>query len=412
MLIDVAGCFRFVKRKMKRRGLAMATQVNISAKWLQSLESPESGRVYYRDESLKQLHLCVTSTGAKIWQRYGRVNGRMTRVRIGAYPDITVKAARDLCQGINAEVAAGRSVKATRRTASGEMTLGKVFEWYMEFHAKPNKRTWKTDEKTWQHGMLHLANTPLSDITRPLLIELVSTITQKRGPGAGNKAVELIRMLFRTAVENEWTVKNPAQTLKKNPKKERSRFLSPEELPVFFQALSTFKERIQDFFLLAIYTGARRSNLMCMRWDEIDFNRKTWSIPQHKSKNKTALVLPLADEAVEILLCRRDETGDSPWVFPSQSKTGHYVEPKDAWSRIILKAKMYDLKIHDLRRTLASWQAANNVSLSIIGKSLGHVSESATRIYARLAIDPVRAAVQSAINSMKITVVKKIRENS
>jgi integrase len=56
--------------------------------------------------------------------------------------------------------------------------------------------------------------------------------------------------------------------------------------------------------------------------------------------------------------------------------------------------------MHDLRRTLGSWQAAGGTSLLIIGKSLGHRSESATRIYARLATDPVRESVEKATVAM------------
>lgn len=60
----------------------------------------------------------------------------------------------------------------------------------------------------------------------------------------------------------------------------------------------------------------------------------------------------------------------------------------------------YDYRLHDLRRTLGSWQAAGGASLLIIGKSLGHRSESATRIYARLATDPVRESVEKATVAM------------
>ena len=59
-----------------------------------------------------------------------------------------------------------------------------------------------------------------------------------------------------------------------------------------------------------------------------------------------------------------------------------------------------DLRIHDLRRTLGSWQAATGASLPIIGKSLGHKSLAATQIYARLNLDPVRASVSKATDAM------------
>ena len=76
------------------------------------------------------------------------------------------------------------------------------------------------------------------------------------------------------------------------------------------------------------------------------------------------------------------------------------MEPKTAWKRIIARAGIKDLRIHDLRRTLGSWQAAAGSSLPIIGKSLGHKSLGATQIYARLNLDPVRASVNKATEAM------------
>ena len=87
-------------------------------------------------------------------------------------------------------------------------------------------------------------------------------------------------------------------------------------------------------------------------------------------------------------------------MFPGCGKTEHLVEPKSAWQRVVKRAKLNDGRMHDLRRTLGSWQAAGGASLLIIGKSLGHRSERATRIYARLANDPVRESVEKATVAM------------
>ena len=90
----------------------------------------------------------------------------------------------------------------------------------------------------------------------------------------------------------------------------------------------------------------------------------------------------------------------SEYVFPGCGKTGHLVEPKTPWGHVVKRAKLNDCRMHDLRRTLGSWQAAGGASLLIIGKSLGHRSESATRIYARLATGPVPESVEKATVAM------------
>lgn len=112
------------------------------------------------------------------------------------------------------------------------------------------------------------------------------------------------------------------------------------------------------------------------------------------------MVVPLVELAVAILQGRLETSTGSPWVFPGRSKTGHLVEPKSAWKRICKRAGLEDVRIHDLRRTLGSWQVATGASLPVIGKTLGHTQPKTTQIYARLQLDPVRQAVEAATAAM------------
>jgi integrase len=118
-------------------------------------------------------------------------------------------------------------------------------------------------------------------------------------------------------------------------------------------------------------------------------------------------------QAIEILNDRRAKT-NSEWVFPSDgSASGHLADPKKAWQRILARAEIKDLRIHDLRRSLGSWQASTGASGYVIGKSLGHKSQQATQIYARLNLDPVRESVERATQAMmaagRVTGTKKER---
>jgi integrase len=162
-----------------------------------------------------------------------------------------------------------------------------------------------------------------------------------------------------------------------------------------------------------------------MLWTEIDFGRAVWVIPAEKAKADEAIDIPLSPFAVRILE-ERKASSKSVWVFPGPGKSGHLVEPKTAWKRILQRAKKIaegawikanrgktsanyiaehpkifsDLRLHDLRRTLGSWQAATGASLPIIGASLGHSSLEATQVYARLDLDPIRLAVNRATDAM------------
>ena len=87
-------------------------------------------------------------------------------------------------------------------------------------------------------------------------------------------------------------------------------------------------------------------------------------------------------------------------MFEGSGASGHLADPKKAWMRILKEAGIENLRIHDLRRTLGSYQAATGANGYIIGKSLGHRSQQSTAIYARLNLDPVRESVNKATDIM------------
>ncbi|MCA9265786.1 MAG: tyrosine-type recombinase/integrase [Planctomycetales bacterium] len=124
-----------------------------------------------------------------------------------------------------------------------------------------------------------------------------------------------------------------------------------------------------------------------------------WQVPETKSGK--SILVPLVDETLAILN-RRKEDANGPWVFPSRVKPWDPLrDPRKSWERITAAAGVDDVNIHDLRRTLGSWQAMSGFSELIIGKTLGHSPGSkATSVYARLDIEPVRESVNSTVALM------------
>jgi integrase len=172
----------------------------------------------------------------------------------------------------------------------------------------------------------------------------------------------------------------------------RDRFLQADELPRFFESLARASQPARDFFTVALFTGARRANVQSMKWADVNLERKEWRIPE--TKNGRPVVVPLVAPVVDVLTRRAGAGGE--YVFPGSGKSGHYHEPSRAWRAICKRAGLADLRIHDLRRTLGSWQAGTGASTAVIGKSLGHQSTASTAVYARLALGPVRDSVERA----------------
>jgi integrase len=240
-----------------------------------------------------------------------------------------------------------------------------------------------------------IAGRKLSEITPERVKAAAGKVSS---PSQSNKVKAIISAVFNWAHDEGITGQaNPAQAIKSKAIPSRERFLLPSEFPRFMAAVEA--SPLRDFFLLALFTGARRSNLQAMRWQDLSLEESTWSISRTKNGDPQTIALP--PEAVEIIKARKaGAILSAVYVFPGVGKTGHLVEPKRAWDQILETAGLENLRIHDLRRILGSWQARQGASLSIIGKSLGHRSQQATAIYSRLDLDPVRASVEQAAAAM------------
>lgn len=379
----------------------MPEKINFTKKAIVDLEPPEKGRVYIYDTEVPALCICVSETGTKVYYRYGRVHGRPTRIRIGRHPEWTPRQAREECRRLTGEIADRKNPAERKRRQQSGMTIRELFDWVLENHSKPNKRTWKRDQRQYELTLAHWGHRRIRDLATAEIREHHTHLRKTKGPYGANKMRELLRLMYSIAIENDWVDVNPVLSVKRAKVRSRKRFLTVDEMGRFLAAVQQIqRETTRDFLLILLYTGARRDNAQSMRWDELDLDHAIWLIPAEKSKGGEPMAVVLVDQAVEILH-RRQEQSNSEWVFPGHGRTGHIVEPKAAFQRVLELADIKDLRIHDLRRTLGSWQARLGASLPIIGDSLGHRSLTATQVYARLDLDPVRESVSRAVNEME-----------
>lgn len=367
-----------------------------------ALDRIEAGtkRATYFDERYPGLALVVYPSGLKVFIFYRRIAGRPERVRLGDFPTTTVEQARTKAQELGVAISRGANPAEAKRAIRAEPTFGETFE---RFLTEKRNRSGKPLSPITANGYRKVVDTYLGGIKGTKLSsitpERTHTIIGKiKSPGQLNHAKAIVSSVFSWAKDEGITDQpNPASRLKTKAIPSRDRFLLPSELPRFMAAVE--RSTLRDFFWLAMFTGARRSNLQSMRWQDIDLSEATWTIP--RTKNGDPLTIPLPPEALEILRTRKAERIlGAEWVFPGTGKTGHLVEPKRAWDQVLDDAGLENLRLHDLRRTLGSWQARQGSSLPVIGKSLGHRSQQATAIYSRLDLDPVRTSVEGAVTAM------------
>lgn len=397
----------------------MVTKRNFTDGLINRVVPPEGeSRIVIRDAKMPGLVCRISSSGVKTFSFYRRINGSAPeRITIGRFPAVSVKEARKQAAKINGAIADGKNPANVKRILRAELTFEDLFYEFLEKHSKVKKRTWKSDISLYR---LYLKGTigkvKLSHVTRAqvrtIFLDATSKI-KKLSNGelhyvsgmTANRVLALMKTVFNWGIAMELCDTNPTIGIKKNAEKSRTRFLQADELPRFFKALENEEnDVVRDYILISLLTGARRSNVLQMRWDQIVFNRQEWIIPRTKNDDPQTVVL--CREAMKVLMLRK-ATSVSDYVFPGDGKLGYFNDPKKGWKRLLQRANIEDLRLHDLRRTLGSWQAKTGASLIVIGKSLGHKSLQATAVYARLDLEPVRQSVETATMAMMVKAKQK-----
>jgi len=378
--------------------------INFTKSLISNFPTPKLGRDYYKDSKEKGLALYVTSNGVKSFYLRKRINGKDEKIVIGNFPEVSVENARKHALRIKSEVAEGKNPMEQKQALKQEITFKELFQEYMERYSRKEKKSWKYDEREVNRFLSHWFSRKISTISKQEVQLLHEKTRDNNGLYQANRLLERIRAIYNKAIEWGFRGENPTKGIKKFREKSRDRFILPDEIPKFFKALNEENNSIaKDYIFLSLLTGARKSNVLAMRWEEVNFSAKTWRIPE--SKNGEAVIIALTNQAMEVLERRKKENaklepGDKGFVFPSKSASGHLADPKKAWRRVLNRAGIVDLRLHDIRRTLGSYQAITGASLQVIGKSLGHKSGQATQIYSRLHLDPVRDSLTKATNAI------------
>lgn len=379
---------------------------NFTKKSLDALPSPNFGKRHYvYDTKVRGLELMLTNQGSKSFKVYRKFNNKPIRVTLGKYPEMTIEQARIEAQKVITEMLKGNNPNVEKKKLRAEITLQEFFSLYMERHSKQEKKTWKADERNVTRFLSHWFQRKLSMITKQEVQILHEKIRNENGLYQANRLLERIKAIYNKAIEWGWEGINPATGIKKFKEKSRDRFLHPDELPRFFESLDMEQnDTIRDYIYVSLFTGVRKTNVMEMRWEDIYLERKEWLVPD--TKNGDPLRVHLVDSVIDLLKKRLESYGSGEWVFPGTGASGHLMEPKAGWKRILDRADLKNLRIHDLRRTLGSWQAATGANSFMIGRSLGHKSTQSTAVYARLNLDPVRDSVEKATQAMLQTIKK------
>jgi len=227
-----------------------------------------------------------------------------------------------------------------------------------------------------QQRLLHwvsvFGDKPIGKVTRQQIKAELKLLSQNKAPATLNRYKSSIGSLYSFLLHEFDIDYNPVKGIKQYTENNaRTRFLSEAELPRLFKAVKHSKwEQLYLLVLMAVTTGARRTEMTSLTWECINLKTKTAHLP--KTKNGEQRILTLTSDVITELMKYRKVSG---FVFPHPSDPKMYFSNFDIhWQGALKEAGIHDFRFHDLRHTCASLLAMNGASLLEIAQVLGHKS--------------------------------------
>ena len=230
----------------------------------------------------------------------------------------------------------------------------------------------------------------ISAISRQSIEKLHASL--KPTPYLANRVLALLSKMFSLAIEWHWVSNNPAQGIPRFHEDRRERWLQPEELQRFVEALNEYQnQNVADAFRLLLLTGSRKSEVLTAEWSMFDLQQGLWTKPSSHTKEKQIEHIPLSVQALELLTHMREHGDGTGFLFPGMNGNPR-TTLRVAWSQICQAAGLSNVRVHDLRHSYASYLVSNGVSLHIVGRLLGHSQAQTTQRYAHVAHQSLRDA--------------------
>ena len=373
-------------------------------------EKALEGQTKFRDIREKNrdgFALTVFPSGKKSFIYIYHFGGRKRRMTLGKYPQCSLAEAKVLHREALTILKSGKDPADEKRkekiAVRDSSTVEGLIEEYLEKWAKPNKRSWKADERClYKDVKPYWGRLKASDISRRDVVLLLDRIKDRGAPIAANRTLACIRRMFSFGIERDIINANPCAAVKAVAKENRcDRVLSEEEIKILWHAWN--QNTNQDNPLHVIHMSAetklvlklqlasaqRKGEIISAEWSELNLNTGWWTIPALKAKNNQTHRVPLSSLAIELLGEIKQLSGDSRFLFPAKLKDTHITG--SSIDHAVRRCNFNGVKPwtpHDCRRTTASYITSMGISRLVVSKILNHSeSSSVTAVYDRHSYD-------------------------
>ena len=365
------------------------------------------------DSELRGFYVDLLASGRKSFRVRYRFEKKLRVATLGDAALITADEARKLARELIRKSTLGVDPQENIQQALGPKIKDFFLDKYMPY-VKSYKRSWGTDlSMIKNHIVTKLGEQYMGSISPPDIAVFVETMrSQDYAMGTCNRALVLLRYGFELAIR--WKVPgvpaNPVKEIKNLRDDNRiERFLSNEQTIHLLTAVKQSEsEMLQYIVLFLIYTGARKREALDAKWQDIDWDKKSWRIP--KTKSGKVRHIPLSRGALSVLealenLCMEGKLGEhlkaysladmtQRYIFANIRTGQPYVSFFYSWNAARVRAGMPDLRVHDLRHSFASFLVNAGRSLYEVQELLGHSDIRTTSRYAHLSRERLIAAVE------------------
>ena len=380
----------------------MAERFKFSQSRVRELQATPGKQTEYYDEEQKRLGIRVSSKGRKTFFILKRINGRLIRVTVGLFPDMNVDDARkktmelllEMDKGVNPNLEK-KQLRELYRDKSN--TLSAVFDRFMKDGMERIDKPFRPDTiRSYRYNFKHLAEwhrLRVEEITPGMVRARHKNLGASSGKYAANRTMALLKLLFNhAAIELGRKIDNPAAGLKMFTESPRRGRLEADHVPGFFKAIADVPgNTCKDLFTLLIFTGLRKSDAMSLRWENLDLEKKSLHIVTSKTDNP--LDIPLASYLADLLKARK-AASNSPWVFPTQSRSGHATNTSMFVREI--KSRGVTVYPHLLRKTFTTIATAVGCPAVYTDTLTSHVPRGITdRHYIWPSVEEMRLHVEA-----------------
>ena len=340
-------------------------------------------QVFLRDDAMRGFALRVTSGGVKTFILEKRIKGKVKRITLGRYPDLTAEQARRQAQKMLGEIAIGLDpVAKAKRERDESITLAEVFDDYLAARRSLKESTIHDYRRHLKSAFAQWRDKPLKQINKEMVVTLHGKLGEK-SPARANNAMRVLRAMFNFA-EGEYETEEGESLFPDNPVRRlsnarswykvprRTSVIKAHDLEAWYIAVLSLgddgQELARDYFLLILFTGLRRTEAASLPWSQIDFDERSLTVVD--TKNGETHVLPLSDFLFDLLKQRRALT-ESPFVFPGTGKTGYLNNHNKPMAKVAERSGVA-FTLHDLRRTFITIAEGLDIPAYALKRLLNH----------------------------------------